>query len=362
MYAALIFCYNGGMDFSRPDNARKINRLKVLSVLRRRDISRAELSRELLINKVSISEIIDGLMKEGLIVSGPLDNTTSGRPATILSIDKNGGRVFSLVFSSSNVMASASDLKGNVLRYERFPRDENIVEYLSSFITKMTQDNPRVYGMTVIGTEEDIPRDVFPWPVIYKGRAEAQAKGEAEGRTDLSPDTLFVSWGDEIEACWMKGEALSIPSFGHMKVTKGIKCRCGGDGCLEAVASGLVLKEKTGITQYRRLTTEEKGLIAIDDASSALSFALSEAVQATGAKDVVIMGEVSGMPKDLYASMEDKMKMALPPERRSVRILKSEKAEKALLEGAGIIALEEFFYHSNILRKLEEIQLSSSSL
>ena len=65
----------------------------------------------------------------------------------------------------------------------------------------MTQDNPRVFGVTVIGSEKDIPKDVFPWPVIYKTRAEAQAKGEIEGRDDLG-NTLFVSWGDEIEASW----------------------------------------------------------------------------------------------------------------------------------------------------------------
>ena len=55
------------MDFSRPDNARKINRLKVLDALRKRDMSRAELSRELVINKVSVSEITDSLIKEGFV-------------------------------------------------------------------------------------------------------------------------------------------------------------------------------------------------------------------------------------------------------------------------------------------------------
>ena len=349
------------MDFSRTDNARKINRLKVLDALRKRDMSRAELSRELLINKVSVSEITDALIKEGFVVQGPLDNSTQGRPATILSIEKNGGRVFSFIFSSSNVVASASDLKGNVLRYERFPNDDSLGEYIGSFVKKMTQDNPRVFGVTVIGTENDIPKDVFPWPVIYKTKAEAQAKGEMEGRDDLK-NTLFVSWGDEIEASWPKGGVSSIPSFGHMKVTKGIKCSCGGDGCLSAVASGRVIKETTGINQYRRLLTEEKGLLAVDDVSSAMAFALSEALQATGADSVMITGEMSNMPKDLYASVEDKMRMALPPERRSATVIKSEKADKALLEGAGLIALDEFFYHREILDKLYQIQLNSSFL
>lgn len=86
------------MDFSRPDNARKINRLKVLNALRKGDLSRAELSREIVLNKVSISEITDALIKEGLIESGMKDMSTQGRPSTKLSIAKKNGRVFSFVF------------------------------------------------------------------------------------------------------------------------------------------------------------------------------------------------------------------------------------------------------------------------
>ena len=99
--------------------------------------------------------------------------------------------------------------------------------------------------------------------------------------------------------------------------------------------------------------------MAIDDISSAMAFAFSEAVQATGADSIMITGEMSSMPKDLYASIQDKMIMTLPPERRSVTIIKSEKADKALLEGAGLIALDEFFYHRDILDKLSQIQLNS---
>ena len=128
------------------------------------------------------------------------------------------------------------------------------------------------------------------------------------------------------------------------------------------MASGRAIKETTGINQYRRLLTEEKGLLAIDDISSAMAFAFSEAVQATGADSIMITGEMSSMPKDLYASIQDKMIMTLPPERRSVTLIKSEKADKALLEGAGLIALDEFFYHREILNKLSQIQINSSFL
>ena len=70
------------MDFSRPDNARAINRLKVLSAIREHEVmTRAELSRLLLINKVSISEIVDNLIKQDLVKEGEKVFPDSGRSA-----------------------------------------------------------------------------------------------------------------------------------------------------------------------------------------------------------------------------------------------------------------------------------------
>lgn len=348
------------MDFSRPDNARKINRLKVLNALRKGDLSRAELSREIVLNKVSISEITDALIKEGLIESGMKDMSTQGRPSTKLSIAKKNGRVFSFVFSSSTVTAAASNLTGQVLRFERFPKDENMVSQIAAFINKMTQDNPTVYGVAVVGADEStVPSSAFPWPVIYTSAPVAQARAEIE--VNRKEKTLFVSWGDTIEGVYYEKFLHYIPTLGHMKVTNGVTCTCGANGCLEAVASGLVLKKMTGIGQYRRLTTEEKGLNAIDDVSKSLTFALSEAVQALAAEFVVITGELSSMPDDLCASISDRLKMTLPPSRGSVGVHKSMRGDKSTLEGAGIMALDEFFYHSDLLAALDEIQANPSS-
>ncbi len=345
------------MDFSRPDNARTINTLKVLNALRRTDASRAELSRILLINKVSVSEITENLIRDGLVESGEKDNTTQGRPSTKLSIAKKKGRVFSFVFSDTTVTASASNLMGQVLRFERFPKDEAMISQTASFINKMTSDSPVVYGVTVVsGKREEIPASAFPWSVTYTSRVMAEARAEIEA--DRKEKTLYVSWGEDIEAAYYEKFLHYIPSFGHMKVINGVPCSCGADGCLCAVASLRKLKKTTGISQYRHLLTEEKGLLAIDDASKSLAFALGEAVQALGAERVIITGELSAMNDDLYAGINDTLRMMLPPSRRDITVSRASKGDRASLEGAGIIALDEFFYHSDVLEKLAEIQSS----
>lgn len=342
------------MDFSRPDNARKINRLKVLNALRRASLSRAELSRALSINKVSISEITESLIKEGLVENGEKDNSTSGRPSTKLSIAKNRGRVFSFVFTSLTVTASASNLLGGIIRFERFPRGDETEAQITSFLKKMTLDSPVVYGVAVISREKNPVREsLFPWPVIYSSPVDAEKRAEEEIWKDKK--TLFVSWGETIEAHYSGNY---IPSFGHMKVTNNILCSCGAVGCLDAAASGARLKEMTGISSLRRILSDEGGIKALEEAAKSLVFALSEAVQATGAEKVVITGELSSLPDELYQSMNDRLKMTLPPGRESVTILKSTQGEKAALTGAGITALDEFFYHSALLDKLKEIELT----
>ncbi len=342
------------MDFSRPDNARKINRIKVLNALRKGEMSRAELSRELGINKVSISEITDALIKEGLIESGEKDNTTQGRPSTKLAVTRTKGRVFSFVLSSSTVTASASNPMGQVLRFERFPKDENMLRQISSFVKKMLSDNPTIYGVTVISkTASEIEESFFPWPVIYSSLSEAQARAEME--EEKKEKRLYISWGDNIEGAYEEKFLHILPTIGHMKVTKGYKCSCGADGCLNAVASGLKIKDATGLTQYRRILSSDEGKAEVENVLPLMAFALSEAVQALGAESIVLTGELAQLDDALYTSLNAKLTSLLPPERK-IKVERAKRGDNATIEGAGIIALDKFFYHSDLLEKLNSIQ------
>ncbi len=342
------------MDFSRPDNARKINRIKVLNALRKGEMSRAELSRELNINKVSISEITDALISEGLIESGEKDNTTQGRPSTKLAITRTKGRVFSFVLSSSTVTASASNPLGQVLRFERFPKDGNMLAQISSFVKKMLSDSPDIYGVTIISRNpREIEESFFPWPVIYSSLSEAQAR--AEMQEEKKEKRLYISWGDNIEGAYEEKFLHFLPSIAHMKVTKGYKCSCGGDGCLNSCASGLIIKEATGLTQYRKILSSDEGKAAVEDTLPLMAFALAEAVQTLGAESIVLTGEMAQLDESLYSSLNNKLASLLPPE-REIKVERSKRGDNATIEGAGIIALDKFFYHSDVLEKLNSLQ------
>lgn len=340
------------MDFSRPDNARKINRLKILNALRKGSLSRAELSRELLINKVSISEITEVLIKEGLILETAKEMTT-GRPATKLAINRNAGRAFSIEVKKASVSVSVSDALGKVLRFERIPRTTSMWDDIEAMIKRLALDY-RVIGVCIVSKEELNP--MLPWPVMTTSPAIAESVAEINAASIALDGFYFVSWSDEIEGCYLSNKAISIPSFAHIRVTKEGLCSCGASGCLNTVASGSVLKEKTGKRSLREIS-EDNQTMAIP--SRAMAFALTQALQATGASNVMITGELSQMSDETYAQMQSKLIASLPPDRQDAIIFRSQCGERGLSEGAGIMALEKFFYSSELLRNLSLIEADS---
>ena len=329
------------MDFSKPENARKINRLKVLSALREKPCSRAELSRRLKINKVSISEIADSLLKENLIKEIDKDMSTSGRPSTILSIYREKGRVFSIEIKERKITVSASNLDGQVLRFIQHPRTPSFWEDVRNTIEKLSSSDVKNYGAAIIADEDiEVPDNLLDFPFLIIPSVTAEAKAEISHAPDVLSSTLFLSWSDKINAAYTGRELLFLPTFAHMKVRNDGICRCGGIGCLEEAAMNAPLKEPL----------------------AAIAFAITEAAQILGVKNAMITGEFSSMKDENYAYLQERISSKLPPDRKDFVIFRSQCGESAAREGGGIAALERFFYQTELLEKLSSIENNSLCL
>lgn len=341
------------MDFSRPDNARKINRLKVLSSLREKPKSRAELSKELNINKVSISEIADSLIKEGLIEESE-KKATLGRPAIELRIREKSGRVVVAEVRKSNIGLSISDLKGNILRYERFPKDDEYISTIKSNIERLSQ-GAKLYGISTISKDSTKLSLGYDEISISPSIAEARAEMEKDKR-DWNK-TLFVSWSDSIEACFYDHYFFLSKTFPHVKVAISEKCSCGLNGCLEAVASGWALRERIKTNNLMQLAERTNDMI---EPSRTLAYAIANAIQIFDAKRAVITGELSTVSDEIYEIMNSDLRSFLPEGEKERSIIKGSSGERGRREGAGIMALDSFFYHSDVLSHLKAIEDSNS--
>ena len=343
------------MDFSKPDNARTINRLKVLSELRKGECSRAELSRRLGINKVSIGDMIQDMIGEGLVTEGKKDMSAPGRPGTLVSINRSAGRVFAFDLRPRSVSVSVSDTLGHVLRFERFPRNEDAEKNIRHAVEKMSAgSDAKIFGSAVVSSDDTFDTSFFPKPILMVPRAMAEAEAEI-AKTEHLDGFLFLSWSDTFDAALYKGEIIPLPTLPHMKAQKDGICACGGKGCLEVAASGKTLMERTGAPSVRDLVRNTGYAAAVKEALRPIAVALSEAVQATSADSVMITGELSALPDSAYAYLQNLLSSLLPPS-RNVIVYRALSGENGTREGAAIAALDVFFYRTQLLRKLNALQ------
>lgn len=342
------------MDFSRPENARRINRLKVLSALRKKPASKAELAAMLQINKVSIGEICESLRSEGLIEESGKEMRSQGRPGVLFSINSKAGRVFSIIISEKAASVAVSDTLGRILRFERFPKAPSFSEDLRRVMAKLA-GNARIYGIAIV-SDEDIQLDIDA-PSIRIPFSVAEASAEM-ARSGPLGSFLFISWGYSITASFsFQGTPVFLPEFGHIRASREGRCGCGGKGCLDAVASGRALLARTGHPSLKSLMQDKA---ALRDALQPMAAGIAQGVQALSAESVMITGAMSQMDDALYAYLQNLVSSLLPPRRSGMVIYRGAAGENGAAEGAAILALDTFFYDSALLAKLEAIESLSS--
>ena len=139
------------MNFSQPGNAREVNKIKVLNALRGNNgLSRAQLSSLLGINKVSMGEIVDILVSEGLVAETGRQSTAKGRPGTSLSINLQHSTVIGIDIGSRVVTATLfklpTQLEQHAVADTRLGTKENarlIREITEAIIRQEANNNPK---------------------------------------------------------------------------------------------------------------------------------------------------------------------------------------------------------------------------
>lgn len=108
-----------------PEQARNHNRALVLQTLFHVGaMSRADLSRETGLTRVTISDLIAELIDDGIVVERGIKETTGpGKPATIVDIDRDGHQIIGIDLSGPGAFVGAvMSLTGEVLHREEVDR------------------------------------------------------------------------------------------------------------------------------------------------------------------------------------------------------------------------------------------------
>ena len=302
-----------------PEHARSHNRSLVLQTLFHEGaMSRADLSRETGLTRVTISDLVAELIDDGIVAEkGLREGNRPGKPATLVDIDRQGHQIISVDLSEPDVFRGAVlTLDGEiVIRVDeheaRGITGEAALEATIELARKLVaQATAPLLGIG-IGTPGVVNLDGvvltapnFGWrdtpmcqrvrtatglPVVVANDANVavlaeQTFGGATADTLLVRIGLGVGSGLLAAGQAMIGGHFAAGEIGHVTVATdgGPQCACGKVGCLEAWLAVPALVARIAATNDR------EGVLR--DAGERLGIALAPVIGVLDLSEIVIAG------------------------------------------------------------------------
>ncbi|MGX1695591.1 ROK family transcriptional regulator [Microbacterium keratanolyticum] len=310
-----------------PEHARGHNRALVLQTLYHSGaMSRADLSRETGLTRVTISDLIAEFIVDGIVIEkGVRETTGPGKPPILIDIDRQGHQILGIDLSGHQTFEGAVlSLDGEVLERRTVPRPAavdgtavyNAIRELAAQLVAAAE-RPilgvgvgapgivRPDGMVVsspnlgwsdfplqrlLGAELDLP-------VLVRNDANAAVLAEYTFGAAKS-DLLLIKIARGVGAGLISGSQPMVGSrfaageIGHVVVGTdgGPLCVCGKEGCLEAWLGETRLRERLAACE-----DDESRENVLRDAGTRLAIAVAPIVAALDLSEIVL----SGAP-DLY--------------------------------------------------------------
>ncbi len=353
----------------RPEHARAHNRSLVLQTLFHSGaMSRADLSRETGLTRVTISDLVAELIADGFIAEkGMREASGPGKPAMLVDLDRSGHRIIGIDLSGSDVFLGAVlDLDGSIVARRSIPvsAGDELVESVIALARELVADadvpilgvgvgapgviddrgvvltapNLRWTGFDLQSTLEK----ALDLPVVVANDANAAVLAEytfgGAGddimlvKVDRGVGSGLLSGGRP-----MRGARFAAGEIGHVTVGTdgGPLCACGKIGCLEAWISVPSLSGR--LAEASGAATRES---VLRDAGERLGIALAPIVGALDLSEIVLSGpsELLGGPL-AEASAETLRTRTLAEVHEGIRVRMTEQGQDIVLRGAAVMVL-----------------------
>ncbi|WP_439591670.1 ROK family transcriptional regulator [Microbacterium sp.] len=351
-----------------PEHARGHNRSLVLQTLFHDGaMSRADLSRETGLTRVTISDLVAELIADGFVAElGMRESSGPGKPAMLIDLDRAGHRIVGIDLSGSEVITGAVlTIDGDIVvrREVPLPAADDVVETVVSLARELVaESHAPVLGIGVgtpgvvdergvilaapnfgwVGFDlEGALQDALGLPVLVANDANAAVLAEYTfgGAGD---DVLLVKVGRGVGSGLlaagqpMRGPRFAAGEIGHVTVGTdgGPLCSCGKVGCLEAWLSVPSLTERLAAASI----DERDGILR--DAGERLGIALAPVVGALDLSEIVL----SGPPELLDGPLADQAVETLRTRTLAefhdgVRVRMTEQGQDIVLRGAAVMVL-----------------------
>lgn len=115
--------------------------IEILDILRKRGpISRPEISRDMGINVVTISNCVDEFIKHNLVFEKELDVSEGGRRPVLLDLNPRAGFVIGVGLNLMNMVGLLADFKGNIITKAQNPRPRTSAKEISESVLDMVRE------------------------------------------------------------------------------------------------------------------------------------------------------------------------------------------------------------------------------
>lgn len=353
--------------------------------------TRAELADETGMARSTIAARVDVLMRLGLVAPSGGARSTGGRPPSLFALNPAARVVVGVDVGATHAIAAVTDLGGTVLGERQAALDiadgpEVVLGWVVSVIGELLADAKRpeadlvAVGIGLPGPVEhstgrpmnppimpgwdryDVPAHVqrtYPVPVLIDNDVNIMALGERGAYLPDVDDLIFIKVATGIGAGIISGSRLqrgaqgTAGDLGHVRVGTGdgVVCRCGNEGCLEAVAAGPALV--SALTAKGLAVASTGGVVELvrgGDASAVqevrragrdIGEVVATLVNVMNPSVVVIGGRLADAGEHLLAGIREIVyQRSLPLATEHLQIVASRAGAQAGVLGAATMAVE----------------------
>ena len=352
--------------------------------------TRAQLAETSGLARSTITSRIDTLLRLGLVVPIGDAASTGGRPPSLLAFNPAAKVVAGIDLGASHATAAIADLSGTVLAERRTDLDiaegpHRVLGWTTDVSLELLEEAGRrradlvAIGMGLPGPVQhstgrainppimpgwdryDVPGHVqraIEIPVMVDNDVNIMALGERHVHLPDVSDLVFVKVGTGIGAGIISGGAQqrgaqgTAGDLGHVRIPRadGIWCRCGNEGCLEAIASGAAVAtalRAAGLDvadggDVVRLTRagDVQAIQAVRQAGRDLGEVLAMLVNLINPSVVVIGGSLALAGEHLIAGIREVVyQRSLPLATEQLQLVSSMAGERAGVLGAAALAI-----------------------
>ncbi len=352
--------------------------------------TRAQLAEATGLARSTIAARVDVLMKLGLVAPYGDGRSTGGRPPSLFALNPASRVVVGVDVGATHAVAAMCDLSGAVLSEHRSDLDvasgpEEVLGWVSATVGQLLAETRRpaadlaAIGIGLPGPVEhstgrpmnppimpgwdrfDVPGRVqrdYPVPVLIDNDVNIMALGEQQTHFTDVDDLVLIKVATGIGAGIISGGSLqrgaqgTAGDLGHVRVLRGagVLCRCGNEGCLEAVAAGPALAARLREQGRDVQTTQDvvdlvragdlAALHEIRQAGRDIGEVLATMVNLINPSVVVIGGRLANSGEHLLAGIREVVYLrSLPLATQSLRVVSSRAGAEAGVLGAASMAI-----------------------